>query len=129
MEHRGSLQLPDHHSKPSSSRPLLQPLRACCVHVRSPVGIRYSDRKMCGVQTMVHRSSARLGREGGGVSRPIPPAGIVLLAIVFVLMAGYLILIGSLYAVAPSTLGPSFRQDPEGGVRVAAFAFFGGMGA
>jgi hypothetical protein len=57
------------------------------------------------------------------------PKGIILLALVYLLIAGSLVLVGGVFALSPATLRPfGFRPNPEASVRLAGLCFFGGTG-
>jgi hypothetical protein len=58
------------------------------------------------------------------------PKGVVLLAIIYFLVAISLLLIGSLFAMAPVALQSfGFRPNPDASVRLSGLGFFAGTGA
>jgi hypothetical protein len=74
--------------------------------------------------------SPHVNRVGDALPRPTIPKGVMLLAVACFLTAGTLVLVGSLFAVAPATLRSSgFRQNPGAWVRLSGLGFFGATGA
>ena len=64
------------------------------------------------------------------MQHPRMPNGILLLAALCFLMAGSFLLIGSLFAISPTTLGSwGFRPNPATQVRLWGLGFFGAVGA